>query len=143
MGVEAANKVNKENRYNPEVKRRKKMTKIRMALDLYEMEPRSLSAPLRVSDPESGNYGDVLVDTEAQSPHQLLAAKETRYRLRAIMHEALTPREEKILLLRFGFEDELTLDQIGQKGYFDLSRERIRQVGAKALGKLKRAMGKP
>ena len=139
MGVEAANKVNKENRYNPDYMRRQRMTKIRMALNLYQMEPKSLSERLVPGDDNSSQFADVLVD-EAETAEARAMRLQTYAHLRQVMHEALTPREERILLLRFGFEDELTLDQIGQKGYFDLSRERIRQVESKALDKLRRAL---
>ena len=142
MGVEAANKVNKENRYNPDYMRRQRMTKIRMALNLYQMEPKSLSERLVPGDDNSSQFADVLVD-EAETAEARAMRLQTYAHLRQVMHEALTPREERILLLRFGFEDELTLDQIGQKGYFDLSRERIRQVEFKAIGKLRRALRQP
>ena len=142
MGVRAANKVNKENRYNPEFMRRKRTRKIREAMTLYLQEPRSLSERLVPGDESPSQFADVLVD-EAETAEARAVRLQAYAHLRQVMREALTPREERILLLRFGFEDELTLDQIGQKGYFDLSRERIRQVEFKAIGKLRRAMGKP
>lgn len=116
------------------------MQRIHSAIALYQMEPRSLSDRLLPNDSQSSAYEEVLVDNVTEPADQRVLRLEMCERLERVMRENLSPREERILRLRFGFDDELTLDQIGQKGYMDLSRERIRQVQDKALGKLRRAL---
>lgn len=141
--TQAAQQVNKENRYNPDYMRRKRARKINEAMTLYMQEPRSLSDTLIPGDPKSSHYEEVLVDNATESAEARAMRLELCERVERAMREHLSPREERILRLRFGFDDELTLDEIGQKGDFDLSRERIRQVEFKALGKLRRAMRQP
>lgn len=136
----AATEVNKQNRTNPEYRQRQRLQKINSAMDLYRMEPRSLSDTLIPGDAKSSKYEEVLIDKDTESADARMLRLELCERLDRAMRDHLSPREERILRLRFGFDDELTLDQIGQKGYMDLSRERIRQVEFKALGKLRRAL---
>jgi RNA polymerase primary sigma factor len=108
------------------------LDKIRIARDLL-MEPLSLDAP--IGDDGDARYGDFLVGEEPPPDEQL-----ARSRMKEQMHElleSLTPREREVLRLRFGLEGETdhTLEEIGQS--FSLSRERIRQIEAKALEKLR------
>ena len=130
----------KLNNRNPEYRKSLRLQRIHNAIALYQMEPRSLSDRLLPNDMNSSAYEEVLVDNVTEpADHRMMRLEQTE-RISRAMRENLSPREERILRLRFGFDDELTLDQIGQKGYMDLSRERIRQVEFKALGKLRRAL---
>ena len=97
-------------------------------------EPVSLETP--IGEEEDSHLGDFIPDEEAPAPvdaasHMLL--KET---LTGVL-ETLTPREAKVLRLRFGLEDgrPRTLEEVGKE--FDVTRERIRQIEAKALRKLR------
>jgi RNA polymerase primary sigma factor len=102
-------------------------------------EPVSLETP-RSSDSES-TIGDVIADTETQSPSEQTSAKEGLIELRSLLDE-LTPRERHVVNLRFGLdgEEERTLEEIGQS--LDLTRERVRQICVEAVDKLNRATRK-
>jgi RNA polymerase primary sigma factor len=107
--------------------------KVRAMLRIVR-EPVSLDAPVGENDDTS--VGDLIEDTAAILPHE--AALRTS--IRDVVSEALgtlTPREAKILRLRFGIESgrDHTLEELGEQ--FDLTRERIRQIEAKALRKLR------
>jgi RNA polymerase primary sigma factor len=97
-------------------------------------EPLSLDAP--VSDDGGAAVGDFLRDDSAVSPLDTACQKD-RDRHAHNLLETLTPREAKILRLRFGIGErsDQTLGEIGKK--FALTRERIRQIEAKALQKLR------
>jgi RNA polymerase primary sigma factor len=100
-------------------------------------EPISLHAPIGADG--EGRLLDMLADPAARSPHDLL--DETR--LCEATHrllEVLTPREQKVLRLRFGIGEptEHTLEEVGKR--FELTRERIRQIEKKALRKLRLPM---
>ena len=108
------------------------LKKVRMVLNAAR-QPLSLEAP--IGDEEDSRLGDMIEDKDAV--HSLDAA--IRADLRKVtsrMLETLTPREERILRLRYGIgvSTEHTLEEVGQK--FLLTRERIRQIEAKALCKL-------
>ena len=97
-------------------------------------EPVSLETP--IGEEEDSHLGDFIPDDDAPAPadaasHTLL--KETLSRVL----DSLTPREEKVLRLRFGLEDgrSRTLEEVGKE--FNVTRERIRQIEAKALRKLR------
>ena len=97
-------------------------------------EPISLETP--IGEEEDSHLGDFIEDKKAVSP--LDAA--TRYDLQRQISNALgtlTPREEKIIRKRFGIGESTdhTLEEVGQD--FDVTRERIRQIEAKALRKLR------
>jgi RNA polymerase sigma factor (sigma-70 family) len=93
----------------------------------------SLSASIGDDD---GELGDLLADDTVTQPFEAAAAALQRDDLRALMAN-LNPREQEILALRFGLSDDrpLTLDEVGQ--LYNLTRERIRQIEAKALTKLR------
>lgn len=80
--------------------------------------------------------GDFIEDT-SPGPQELLEMQDARDRLLVYINK-LSPREQKVIMLRYGFEDGLpkTLDEIGQM--FKITRERVRQVETKALIKLRR-----
>jgi RNA polymerase primary sigma factor len=93
----------------------------------------SLSASIGDDDAE---LGDVLADEDAQSPFEAAASSLARHDLDRLL-AFLNPREREILSLRFGLSGDkpLTLDEVGQQ--FNVTRERIRQIEAKALTKLR------
>ncbi|TYP54962.1 RNA polymerase sigma factor RpoD [Thermosediminibacter litoriperuensis] len=97
-------------------------------------EPVSLETP--IGEEEDSHLGDFIPDEEAQAPADAAAYRLLREQLEDVL-ETLTPREEKVLRLRFGLDDgkPRTLEEVGQ--VFGVTRERIRQIEAKALRKLR------
>lgn len=99
-------------------------------------EPLSLDAP-RSGDSEL-TLGDAVADWRALNPNEHASARERADKLRSLL-EGLTPRERRVLELRFGLDGdgERTLEEIGKS--LDLTRERIRQIVMAALAKLSQA----
>ena len=97
-------------------------------------EPISLETP--VGEEDESNLGNFIPDDEAPSPSEQAADTLLREHIEEVM-QTLTPREAKVLKLRFGLEDGRmrTLEEVGKE--FDVTRERIRQIEAKALRKLR------
>ena len=97
-------------------------------------EPVSLETP--IGEEEDSHLGDFIPDDDAPSPSELAAYTLLREQLEEII-QTLTPREAKVLKLRFGLEDgkARTLEEVGRE--FQVTRERIRQIEAKALRKLR------
>jgi RNA polymerase primary sigma factor len=97
-------------------------------------QPISLETP--IGEEEESHLGDFLEDKTAVSPSDTATYLSLQEQISSLL-KTLTPREEKIIKLRFGFEDgnEHTLEQVGQT--FAVTRERIRQIEAKALRKLR------
>ena len=97
-------------------------------------KPISLETP--VGDEEDSRLGDLIEDREVISPQEAAINSNMAKQIQKVL-STLTKREEKILRMRFGIEEKKdhTLEEVGQ--VFDLSRERIRQIEDKALGKLK------
>lgn len=95
----------------------------------------SLEAP--VGEEEDSKLGDFIEDTKHISPEESTAQQLLRDKIKEFLGE-LSPREQKILKMRFGLEDGRThtLEEVGQE--FGVTRERIRQIEAKALSKLKK-----
>lgn len=95
----------------------------------------SLEAPVG-DDEEDSILGEFIVDEKTISPSQTAARRLLRDQLNAIIKE-LTPREQKILSMRFGLEDGIThtLEEVGRE--FGVTRERIRQIEAKSLERIK------
>ena len=95
----------------------------------------SLEAPVG-EDEEDSSLGDFIVDEKTLSPSQVAARRLLRDQLMSIIEE-LTPREQKILSMRFGLEDGIThtLEEVGKE--FGVTRERIRQIEAKALERIR------
>ncbi len=97
-------------------------------------EPVSLETP--IGEEEDSHLGDFIPDDEAPAPADAASYTLLREQLAEVLH-TLTPREENVLKLRFGLEDGRmrTLEEVGRE--FNITRERIRQIEAKALRKLR------
>ncbi len=97
-------------------------------------EPVSLETP--IGEEEDSHLGDFIPDDEAPAPADAASHTLLKEQLGDVL-STLTPREEKVLRLRFGLEDgrPRTLEEVGKE--FDVTRERIRQIEAKALRKLR------
>lgn len=97
-------------------------------------EPVSLETP--IGEEEDSHLGDFIPDDIAQAPADAAAFTMLKEQLLEVL-ETLTPREEKVLRLRFGLDDgrQRTLEEVGKE--FNVTRERIRQIEAKALRKLR------
>jgi RNA polymerase primary sigma factor len=109
------------------------MKKIQEVISLSERKTYSLETPLNDDDNRLGNF---IEDTKDPPPSEVVGRVELSEKIRNILN-TLTPREEKIIRLRFGIDErsDHTLEEIAKK--FHLTRERIRQIEAKALKKLK------
>ncbi len=109
------------------------ISKVRNILKISK-EPISLDTPIG-SDDES-NLTDFIEDVDAISPHDATIRDDLRDQLRKVLG-SLTPREESVLRMRFGIDTQrdLTLEEVGKN--FSVTRERIRQIEAKAIKKLK------
>ena len=97
-------------------------------------EPVSLETP--IGEEEDSHLGDFIPDDEALSPADAASISLLKEQLAEVL-KTLTPREEKVLSLRYGLEDghPRTLEEVGKE--FNVTRERIRQIEAKALRKLR------
>jgi len=104
--------------------------------ELMRISKTTLSLETVVGADDDARLGDFIQDPDAESPADALMTDDLRGQIRRVLG-TLTPREEKILRMRFGIGDgsDHTLGQVGDE--FDLTRERIRQIEAKALQKLR------
>ncbi|KES16731.1 RNA polymerase sigma factor RpoD [Gilliamella apis] len=107
--------------------------KIRKVLKIAK-EPISMETP--VGDDEDSHLGDFIEDTALEQPLEAATSESLRSATRDIL-SGLTPREAKVLRMRFGIDmnTDHTLEEVGKQ--FDVTRERIRQIEAKALRKLR------
>jgi len=107
--------------------------KVREILKIAQ-EPVSLETP--IGEEEDSHLGDFIPDDEVQAPSDVATFTLLREQLSNVLH-TLTDREQKVLRLRFGLDDgrARTLEEVGKE--FDVTRERIRQIEAKALRKLR------
>ena len=108
--------------------------KVRSVLKVVK-QPVSLETP--VGEDEHNCLGDFIEDTQVPTPVDAVMSRNLREQTRLAL-AALTPREEQVLRLRFGVGEstDFTLEEVGQR--FAVTRERIRQIEAKALRKLRR-----
>jgi RNA polymerase primary sigma factor len=108
-------------------------SKIRRIMRVAQ-EPVSLQTP--VGEEEESSLGDFIVDSRMTSPSDAMLNMHLREQTAEVL-KTLSPREEKIVKMRFGLQDgsEHTLEEVGQN--FAVTRERIRQIEAKALRKLR------
>ena len=97
-------------------------------------EPVSLETP--IGEEEDSHLGDFIPDDDAPAPAEAASFTLMKEQLMDVL-DTLTPREEKVLRLRFGLDDghQRTLEEVGKE--FNVTRERIRQIEAKALRKLR------
>ena len=107
--------------------------KVREILKIAQ-EPVSLETP--IGEEEDSHLGDFIPDEDAPAPAEAAAFSMLKEQLVEVLN-TLTEREQKVLKLRFGLEDgrARTLEEVGKE--FDVTRERIRQIEAKALRKLR------
>jgi len=107
--------------------------KVREILKIAQ-EPVSLETP--IGEEEDSHLGDFIPDEDASEPAEAASFTLLKEQLSGVL-QTLTPREEKVLRLRFGIEDgrTRTLEEVGRE--FNVTRERIRQIEAKALRKLR------
>ncbi|WP_397607942.1 sigma-70 family RNA polymerase sigma factor, partial [Silanimonas sp.] len=107
--------------------------KIRKVLKIAK-EPISMETP--IGDDEDSHLGDFIEDTNAESPLENATTTGLSETVRTVL-SGLTPREAKVLRMRFGIDmnTDHTLEEVGKQ--FDVTRERIRQIEAKALRKLR------
>jgi RNA polymerase primary sigma factor len=107
--------------------------KIRKVLKIAK-EPISLETP--IGEEEDSHLGDFIEDKQITSPSEAVINLNLQEQTRKIL-ATLTPREEKVLRMRFGIgeKSDHTLEEVGQDFY--VTRERIRQIEAKALRKLR------
>lgn len=101
-----------------------------------KQEISSLDAPVR-DEEEDSKLGDFIEDEESDTPEESATQQLLKEHVNTML-DILTPREQKILKMRFGLEDGRThtLEEVGQE--FGVTRERIRQIEAKALAKLRK-----
>jgi RNA polymerase primary sigma factor len=121
----SATEVAKEMNMNPD--------KVREIMKIAQ-DPISLETP--VGEEEDSHIGDFIEDQESPAPAEAASYELLREQLIEVLH-TLTPSEEQVLRLRLDLEDgrQRTLEEVGQQ--FNITRERIRQIEAKALRKLR------
>jgi RNA polymerase primary sigma factor len=109
------------------------VAKVRKVLKIAQ-EPISLETP--IGEEEDSHLGDFIEDRQAVSPSEAVISVNLKEYTSQVLR-TLTPREERVIKMRFGMEDgsEHTLEEVGQS--FQVTRERIRQIEAKALRKLR------
>ena len=105
-----------------------------MEIQKIAQDPVSLETP--IGEEDDSHLGDFIQDDDSPAPQDAAAYTLLKEQLEEVMN-TLTPREAKVLKLRFGLEDgkARTLEEVGKE--FDVTRERIRQIEAKALRKLR------
>lgn len=105
-------------------------------LNIQKISREPISLELHVGEEEDSTLGDFISDPNALTPHEFMLQDTARETLNEVLKN-LTDREEKVLRLRYGLDDgkTYTLEEVGK--IFNVTRERIRQIEAKALRKLR------
>jgi RNA polymerase primary sigma factor len=103
-------------------------------MDLFHQDPVSLETP--IGEDKDSRLGDFVEDPDSPAPMEVASHQLLREQIDKVLNE-LTPREKRVIQLRFGLEGghTQTLEEVGQE--FNVTRERIRQIEAKALRKLR------
>ena len=106
-----------------------------LEIQRVSVDPMSLESPL--GEEEDSKIGDFIEDESTKSPIEVTMQNHLREQLLGVIN-LLTPREQKVIRLRYGLDDShpRTLEEVGRE--FNVTRERIRQIEAKALKKLKK-----
>ena len=109
------------------------LEKVRKILK-FAKEPISLETP--IGEEEDSRLGDFIEDKKIAAPREAIVNQDLKEQTKEVL-STLTPRQEKIVRMRFGIEEiaECTLEEVGEE--YDLTRERIRQIEAKALRTLR------
>jgi RNA polymerase primary sigma factor len=109
------------------------VAKVRQILKVAQ-QPISLETP--IGQEEDSPLSDLIQDTAGVSPAEAMISVDLKEQTARVL-STLSPREERVIKMRFGLEDgsEHTLEEVGQN--FEVTRERIRQIEAKALRKLR------
>jgi RNA polymerase primary sigma factor len=113
---------------------------VKMPLDrvqaIMKMAQQPISLQNPVGDGEDSSFGDFIEDKNAENPYDMTAFSLLREKIGSVLG-SLTQREREVLMLRFGLKDgySRTLEEVGQ--VFNVTRERIRQIEAKALRKMR------
>ncbi len=104
--------------------------------EIQRIAPEPLSLETPIGEQEDSHLGDFIEDERSVSPPDVASNKVLREQLDAVL-ETLSPRERDVLRMRYGLDDgwPRTLEEVGQ--HFEVTRERIRQIEAKALKKLR------
>lgn len=105
-----------------------------MEVQRIAIDPISLES--KIGDEDDSKIGDFIADENSLTPHDVTMRNMLREQLMSVL-ESLTPREQKVIRLRYGLDDShpRTLEEVGRE--FSVTRERIRQIEAKALRKLR------
>jgi RNA polymerase primary sigma factor len=113
-----------------------KQKAIQRVSEIYRIAPEPLSLETPIGEEENSHLGDFIEDQDAVSPADAASTLVLREQLESVL-DTLTERERDVLKLRFGLDDgyQRTLEEVGH--IFKVTRERIRQIEAKALKKLK------
>ena len=103
---------------------------------VYKMAQQPISLQSPVGDADDANFGDFIEDKTAENPSEMTAYSMLKDRLKDVL-DTLTERERAVLDYRFGLTDgySRTLEEVGKQ--FNVTRERIRQIEAQAIVKLK------
>ncbi len=109
---------------------------IQRVIEIFRIAPEPLSLETPIGEEENSHLGDFIEDQDAVSPSDAASTLVLREQLESVL-DTLTERERDVLKLRFGLDDgyQRTLEEVGH--IFKVTRERIRQIEAKALKKLK------
>ena len=111
-------------------------TTVQKVAEIQRISQDPISLESKIGHEEDSKVGDLVVDETALSPHDVAMQNMLKQQLMSVL-ETLTPREQKVIRLRYGLDDShpRTLEEVGRE--FSVTRERIRQIEAKALRKLR------